>query len=95
MIGITSPQDTRPGPPIAIPQFADPDRLDVARHDNRHIAFGFGIHFCLGAPLARLEAQPPIGTLVRRAPHLQLATEALEWRESSTLRGLKALPVTL
>jgi pimeloyl-[acyl-carrier protein] synthase len=76
-------------------QFADPDRLDVARRDNRHVSFGFGIHFCLGAPLARLEGQVAIGTLIRRAPHLRQASEALEWRESSTLRGLKALPVTL
>jgi cytochrome P450 len=75
--------------------FADPDRLDLARRDNRHLSFGFGIHFCLGAPLARLEAQVAIGTLIRRAPGLQPTTEALEWRESSTLRGLKALPVTV
>ena len=53
------------------------------------------IHFCLGAPLARLEGQVAIGALIRRAPRLQQASEALEWRESSTLRGLKALPVTL
>ena len=75
--------------------FPDPDRLDLTRRDNRHLSFGFGIHFCLGAPLARLEAQVAIGTLIRRAPRLQPATEALVWRESSTLRGLKALPVTV
>jgi cytochrome P450 len=74
--------------------FPDPDRLDVARADNRHIAFGFGIHFCLGAPLARLEAQIAFNTLIRRAPRLALATEAPEWRDSQVLRGLKALPVT-
>jgi len=73
--------------------FPDPDRLDITRRDNRHIAFGFGIHFCLGAPLARLEGQIAIGTLLRRMPELKLATSAPEWRESSTLRGLKALPV--
>src|SRR6266849_99684 len=73
--------------------FPDPDRLDVARPDNRHIAFGFGIHFCLGAPLARVEGQLALGTLLRRMPRLLLADEALAWRESSTLRGLKALPV--
>ncbi len=73
--------------------FAEPDRLDVGRRDNHHIAFGFGIHFCLGAPLARLEGQIALGTLLRRAPGLALGSDALEWRESSVLRGLKALPV--
>jgi cytochrome P450 len=76
-------------------QIVDPDRLDIGRRDNRHVSFGFGIHFCLGAPLARLEGQVAIGALIRRAPRLQQASKALEWRESSTLRGLKALPVTL
>ncbi len=76
-------------------QFPDPDRLDVARSDNRHIAFGWGIHFCLGAPLARVEGQIAINTLLRRKPALTLATETPEWRESSALRGLKALPVSL
>ena len=75
-------------------QFADPDRLDVSRRDNRHIAFGFGIHFCLGAPLARLEGQIALGTLLRRIPKLALVSNVPEWRESSTLRGLKSLPVT-
>jgi cytochrome P450 len=73
--------------------FPDPDRLDIGRSDNRHIAFGFGIHFCLGAPLARVEGQLALGTLMRRMPKLRLASPDLEWRESSTLRGLKALPV--
>ncbi len=73
--------------------FPDPDRLDIMRRDNRHIAFGFGIHFCLGAPLARLEGQIAIDTLLRRMPGLRLATSTPEWRESSTLRGLKTLPV--
>jgi pimeloyl-[acyl-carrier protein] synthase len=74
--------------------FPDPDRLDVARRDNRHIAFGFGIHFCLGAPLARIEGQVAIGTLLRRMPALKLVSDTPKWRESSVLRGLKTLPVT-
>jgi len=75
-------------------QFPDPERLDIARRDNRHIAFGFGIHFCLGAPLARIEGQVAIGTLLRRMPALELVSGIPEWRESSVLRGLKTLPVT-
>lgn len=74
-------------------QFADPDRLDLARADNRHIAFGWGIHFCLGAPLARLEGQIAINALVQRFPKLALATDRPEYRQSLTLRGLKSLPV--
>jgi cytochrome P450 len=74
--------------------FPDPDRLDIARADNRHIAFGWGIHFCLGAPLARVEGQIAINTLVKRLPRLALATDKPEYRQSLTLRGLAALPVT-
>jgi hypothetical protein len=75
--------------------FAEPDRLDVARDEPRHLAFGSGIHYCLGAPLARLEAQVAIGTLLGRFPGLTLAVERPAWRPSSTLRGLEALPVAL
>jgi hypothetical protein len=74
--------------------FPDPDRLDITRSDNRHLGFGWGIHFCLGAPLARLEAQIAILALARRMPRLALATARPEWRRASTLRGLTALPVT-
>jgi len=74
-------------------QFPEPDRLDIARADNRHIAFGWGIHFCLGAPLARLEGQIAINTMLRRFPKLALATDRPEYRQSLTLRGLKSLPV--
>ncbi len=73
--------------------FPDPDRLDITRKDNKHIVFSYGIHHCLGAPLARVEAQVAFNTLLQRMPKLQLATENLEWRDTVTLRGLKALPV--
>jgi cytochrome P450 len=76
-------------------QFPDPDRLDLGRADNRHIAFGWGIHFCLGAPLARVEGQIAINTLIRRFPKLALATDRPEYRQSLTLRGLTSLPVTV
>jgi cytochrome P450 len=75
-------------------QFADPDRLDVTRTDNRHIGFGWGIHFCLGAPLARIEAQIAINTLVQRKPALAVAIDKPSFRPSLTLRGLSTLPVT-
>ena len=75
-------------------QFPDPDRLDISRADNRHIAFGWGIHFCLGAPLARVEGQIAINTLVQRFPQLALATDNPEFHQSLTLRGLKSLPVS-
>jgi cytochrome P450 len=75
--------------------FAAPDRLDLGRDEPRHLAFGSGIHYCLGAPLARLEAQVAIGTVLRRFPALTLAAERPIWRPSSTLRGLEVLPVAL
>ncbi len=77
--------------------FPDPDRLDLGRENNRHLSFGQGIHYCLGAPLARLEAQIAIGTLVRRFPDLRLKAPAasLHWRRSLILRGLEAVPLAL
>ncbi len=74
--------------------FADPDRLDIGRTENHHLAFGAGIHFCLGASLARTEGQIAIGRLVTRFPGLSLEVEDPPWRETVTLRGLAALPVT-
>ena len=75
-------------------QFADPERLDLTRADNRHLAFGWGIHFCLGAPLARVEGQIAINALLHRLPKLAPATDKPEFRQSLTLRGLKSLPVS-
>ncbi len=75
-------------------QFPNPEQFDLARTPNRHIAFGFGIHFCVGAPLARLEVPIAIGTVLRRLPNLRLTAEALEWRPHGLLRGLYKLPVS-
>ena len=74
-------------------QFNDPDQLDITRKDNRHIAFGHGIHYCMGAPLARLEAQVAIPLLLRRRPEIHLTVEEPERRETIGFRGLKHLPV--
>ena len=75
-------------------QFRDPDRLDIRREKNPHLAFGYGVHFCLGAPLARLEAQIAIPALLRRLPELGLLTDSLEWLNSLVFRGMKSLPVS-
>ncbi|MGE3818640.1 MAG: cytochrome P450 [Isosphaeraceae bacterium] len=74
-------------------RFPDPDRLDLSRTDNRHLAFGWASHFCFGAPLARLEGQIAFETLLRRFPRLELTGAPLAWRENLGLRGLVALPL--
>lgn len=74
-------------------RFPDPDRLDLARTDNRHMSFGWGPHFCFGAPLARLEGQIVFETVLDRMRDLELEPEPLEWRTNLGLRGLTALPV--
>jgi cytochrome P450 len=74
-------------------RFPDPDKLDLARTDNRHLAFGWAAHFCFGAPLARLEGQIMLETMLRRLPQLELETTHLTWRENLGLRGLNSLPV--
>jgi pimeloyl-[acyl-carrier protein] synthase len=75
-------------------QFPDPDRLDLARQPNRHVAFGGGIHFCLGAPLARMEARIAIPALLARLPGLEVGPGPPVRRDTVTLRGLASLPVT-
>jgi cytochrome P450 len=74
-------------------RFPDPDRFDIHRPDNRHLGFGWGSHFCFGAPLARLEVQIAFETLLRRLLHLRLATDHVTWRSNMGLRGLNALPL--
>lgn len=75
-------------------RFANPDTLDLSRQENPHITFGAGIHFCLGAPLARVELAASFGELLRRAPRMRLAAEP-EWNPGYVIRGLKELRVEL
>jgi cytochrome P450 len=77
--------------------FDDPDRLDITRDPNRHLAFGYGNHYCLGAPLSRLEARIAIQQLVSRFPRMRLAIEThqLRWRRAVAIRGVETLPVRL
>jgi cytochrome P450 len=75
-------------------RFADPDKLDLLRQDNRHLAFGWAAHFCFGAPLARMEGQIAFTALLGRLKDIALPPQNLVWRENLGLRGLKALNVT-
>ncbi|WP_299540479.1 cytochrome P450 [uncultured Streptomyces sp.] len=97
-------QDVAAGDPVLVvlaaanrdpERFTDPDTLDLSRRDNQHLGYGHGIHYCLGAPLARLEGQTALTTLLRRLPDLRLAAEAtdLRWRGGLIMRGLRTLPV--
>ncbi len=78
-------------------QFPGPDRLDLGRDTSGHVAFGYGMHYCLGAPLARMEAEVALGALIARFPGLALAVpaEELRWRPVSLMTGLESLPVRL
>ena len=75
-------------------RFGEPDRFDASRADNRHLAFGHGIHFCVGAPLARLEAQIAFRAMVSRVEHPQLRIEELQWNDSLVLRGVQSMPIS-
>jgi cytochrome P450 len=74
-------------------RFAEPDRLDLRRTDNAHLSFGAGVHFCLGAPLARVELQESYSAVLNRVPGIALAQEP-EWSPGYIIRGLETLPVT-
>jgi cytochrome P450 len=78
-------------------QFPGPDRLDLGRDTSGHLAFGHGIHYCLGAPLARMEAEVALGALLARFPRISLAAspDELRWRPVSLMNGLESLPVRL
>ncbi|MGW1148616.1 cytochrome P450 family protein [Streptomyces sp. NPDC002454] len=97
-------QDVERGDPVLVvlaaadrdpARFDHPDHLDLTRRDNPHLGYGHGIHYCLGAPLARLEGQTALATLLRRLPDLELAAapEELRWRGGLIMRGLRTLPV--
>jgi cytochrome P450 len=73
--------------------FPDPDRLDLERNGVPHLTFGFGVHICLGFPLARLEGQVALPAVLRRWRRIEIAAAQLEWIDSMVLRGMKALPL--
>jgi len=76
-------------------QFPDPERFDVGRTSNNHLGFGFGIHHCLGAPLARMETQVALTSLVRRAPDLAVTVDEPTYKTNVVLRGMESLPVAM
>ncbi len=75
--------------------FPEPNRLDITRAENRHVSFGKGIHFCLGAPLARIEGPIALSALLSRFPRMRLAADSFEWQHDIAFRGLRALPIRL
>jgi cytochrome P450 len=98
--GVTIPRDTHVIVLIGAcnrdpAQFPEPDRFDIARTDNEHLAFGGGIHYCLGANLARVEGEIAIGSLTARFPTFEMTGDSVQYRDMFNLRGLKALPILL
>ena len=100
--GVTIPGGSMVGAMIASAnrdesQFSRPDELDITREPNKHLAFGLGTHYCTGAPLARLEGEIAINTLLQSAPELKLNAppEGLRWRPGHVTRGLESLPVSI
>jgi cytochrome P450 len=75
--------------------FDQPDILNLSRPENRHLAFGQGIHFCLGASLARLEAEIAFASFFKRFSNASLATSHVEWLPSEVFRGVRELPIKL
>ncbi|MDW8215326.1 MAG: cytochrome P450 [Roseiflexaceae bacterium] len=75
--------------------FLEPDRFDITRHPNPHLGFGSGIHYCLGAPLARIEARVAFSHILEHLPAIRLATDQPEWKPVTWLRGLRRLPVSV
>ena len=75
--------------------FDQPERLYIARTENHHLSFGNGVHYCLGAPLARMEGHIALLALVQRFPDMLLETDKLVWGDNIILRGLKSLPLRL
>jgi len=75
--------------------FTNPERLDITRTGKPHLSFGMGMHYCLGAPLARLEGQVAVQTLVRRYPNLRRLDDTPQWRDTISFRGLQSLPLSL
>jgi pimeloyl-[acyl-carrier protein] synthase len=80
---------------VTRPSSPKPAVLDIGRLENRHLSFSSGPHFCLGAPLARVEGQIALSALVTRFPRLELTVDELEWNPTTTLRGLRTLPLSV
>ena len=75
--------------------FEDPDRVDITRSPNNHLTFNYGPHFCMGAPLARLEGQVAIGEVLRRLPGITLAAEGYDYMDTMIMRGVRSMPVSI